>query len=156
MTTNHDNDLTIAGMLGLKILGEAPCYLGYCSSDPWDVSYDGQGESQPVYLDHCFCDCPLEGEIVVLGHRASCLKVVPFYHLDTDLAVKTLEQICDGRGLVPICRYGLDFVDSIVESKGNWFVELVTKKGRVAGSAIEQDLRLAICKALVGMREKDE
>ena len=135
---NRQLDVTVARLRGHKILGEAPSVPGYGSGDAWQVSYDGQGEMQPVYLGQCFCDYSLYGEFEALGHRPSCLNVVSFYHQDAALAIQALEQVCDERELTPLLRY----------EHSCWYVELWDQHGRVARGEDETSLPLAICKAL--------
>jgi hypothetical protein len=133
-------DVKIAQLLGLEILGEAQCYImpdaGYQV-----VACDGSGNAmQPVYLNNCFCDDPLEGEARVLGHLISCLEVVPFYSSDCNLAVAALERVCDERGLTP----------DLNRPHGNWFAGL-WHDGRQISTALDASLSLAICKALAGL-----
>ena len=146
MNDNRKLDVTIAKLLGLEVLGEAPCIPGYCKSDSWDVAYDGDGQMQPVYLKSCFCDdIPLEDELEYFGHVASCLEPVPFYHQDDTLARRALEQICNGSCAI-----------DITYTSGKWHVALVLGIGyKPFANGYDESLSLAICKALAKLKNNE-
>lgn len=141
-------DLIIADLLGLEVLGEAPCYPDYGSSIGWSVSYDGKGTMQFVYLNRCCCDDPLDSEIKYLGHVASCLGVVPMYHKHDTLARRALEQICD--------RHGLDLRIRRPPDTKAYEVILHDAPFRRVAYSVDKKFPLAICKALVELEKNNE
>lgn len=142
---NRNLDIDVAWLLDLDVPGEVPCLPGYDSADHWNVSYDGSGAMQPVYLRHCSCADPLDDEIRFLGHVASCFEVVPFYHEHDALARQALEQICDKLQLNVKLRR---------DSK--WSVSLYSKRnGRRVVFELDKSFSLAICKALAKLRSKE-
>jgi hypothetical protein len=140
---NRELDVKVTRLLGLDVLGEARCYSmpgGYSVS--WD---EGGGEMQPVYLKECFCDDPLENEIEILGHVASCLRVVSFYSSECNLAIAALEQVCDERGLSAMS----------LRAYGTWFTRVWKEDDphyRVIAASAGREMSLAICRALAGLK----
>lgn len=144
--SNRQFDIAIARLLGLEVLGEAPCYRSP-ETEEWSVSHDGDDTMQPVYLNYCYCDNPLD-EVKYLGHVASCLRVVPFYHKHDRLARQALEQICDERKIEIKIWHPPGY---------DWVVDLrVETTKEEMGYASDKSLRLAICKALVELGKGNE
>ena len=113
------------------------------------MAYDGCGEKQPVYLGICFCDDLLQDEFETLGHGASCLRVVPFYHVSNNLAIAVLEQICDERQLVPrLLRVGKRWIVTLSAVDAYSDTEIVRVE--------DKSLALAICLALGELREEQK
>ena len=151
--TNRQLDIAVAQLLGLDVLGEAPCLPGY-TGNTWDVSYDGIGESiqmQLVYLRGCSCFCEEPGDKKYFGHIAGCLEVVPFYHLDHEQAFAAATRLGlfgeqqDGSDVVYYCAGGEHLVCCI-----DWPGEEMC----VVSSA--ETVPLAICKALAQLGEQDD
>jgi len=147
VNNNRKLDALIACLLGLDVLGEAPCYQRW-TSKRWLVA-DREINSpkmQPVFLRSCVCQYKTD-QPVFFNHIGSCLEVVPFYCQDRNLAVDALEQVCDEHEL--ICK-------TYRAPDGWWIVELsriTDNKGSVA-CGINESLALAICKALAELRSE--
>lgn len=141
MSDNRQLDIAVARLLGPNVLGEAPATENHTNIESWSVR-PGAARTQPVYLAHCFCSDQLDDEAMILGHVASCLEVVPFYHLDAALAVAALEQVCDERGLV---------ADPYRAPGGTWVVELIKppRSGVPVNLGEDKSFPLAVVKALV-------
>jgi len=134
-------DKAVARLRHLDVLGEAPCRFiaGFWSADNYA---DTELSLHPVYLKHCYCNVDEYNDVAQhLGHKSYCLGVVPFYHLDCNLAVDALKQVCDEHLLV---------ADPYRVPGGEWVVELSNATGNEEPVAYGRDesLALAICKAL--------
>jgi len=137
-------DKAVAGLLGLDVLGEAPCRFiaGFWSADNYA---DTELSLHPVYLKYCYCNADEYNDGAQhLGHKSYCLGVVPFYHLDCNLAESALKQVCGERKLTPLAR--LEF--------GKWIVELYDSHACDVAQGDDPSLALAICKALAELENK--
>ncbi len=132
--------------IDLEVLGEAPCIRGSYSGK-LTVSASGT-EKQSVFLRKCCCGNGDNFPSAFLGHSWVCLEVVPFYHIETDLATQALEQICDEHKLQP---------EMFRTELGWWRVWLVKTplKSPVqhAARGASKSLALAICQALAGLKK---
>lgn len=92
-----DLDAAIGALLGLDVLGVAPC-----SREPecgeWEptgqwAGSGREGAPRPVYLRHCCCEFAEPEDVRILGHLSFCLAVVPAYSAEIAAAWQVLERV---------------------------------------------------------------
>lgn len=146
---NRQLDLVVAKLLGLQVLGEAPCWRSP-EDGAWNVCCFGNSkERQSVYLAHCVCDAlePDDENLAkYFGHDSACLEVVPFYHKDAVLTVAALEQVCETYWLTATTAY----------SAQGWNVVLLDGQKLHVANGEDVSFPLAIVKALAELEMRDE